>query len=120
MIEKHIPKTETRFDDLVGVASLNFNNNTEFEQFAQRIAGIDITAYQPISARFFIIEQETIVTIYGLDIKKHQEHFARTGKIPVKIYKVETSLEELFKYIKQIDFTLVSGQYEVEDFEVIN
>lgn len=118
MIEKHIPRTETRYDDLAGAASLNFHNNTTFEEFAQRIAGVDLTKYKPISVRFFIIDKETIVTIYGLDKLNYQEHYTKTGKLPVKKYKIETSLEELFKHIKQIDFTLVSGEYDVEDFEV--
>lgn len=119
MNEKHSVRTETRYDDLAGAASLNFSDQTDFFLFAEQVAGVDLTKYEPISLRVFAIEKEIMVTVYALDKENYQHHYEQTGKLLVKKFKTETTLQQLFKYVKQLDFTMVSGEYDVEEFEVI-
>lgn len=118
-MEKHIPKAETRYDEMAGVASLNFKDEAHFEKFAEEIAGVDLAKYTPVSLRVFF-HKEIVITVYALIKDEYESHRAKTGKLLVKKFKVEVSPINLIPYIKQADCTLVNGEFDVEDFEVVN
>lgn len=110
--------TETRFDDLTGAISLNFKEGTNFESFAAEVARVNLQKYQPISLRVYLLS-EIVITIYALDKEHYKSHMEQTGKLLVRKFKVDISLQEFLSRIKQVDFTLVSEGYNVEDFDVI-
>lgn len=118
-MEKHIPKTETRFDDMAGAVSLNFRDSIDFATFAREVAGVDTDKYEPVSLRVFL-HKDILVTVYAVDKEKVEAHRARTGRVLVKKFKVEVAPADLLSYFKQVDCTVVNGEYDVEDFEVIN
>lgn len=118
-MEKHIPKAETRFDDMAGAVSINFKEGINFEQFASEVAGVDLEKYTPVSLRIFF-HKEILVTIYALIKGEYEDHQTKTGKLLVKKFKAEISPIHLIPFIRQADCTLVNGEYEVEDFEVVN
>jgi hypothetical protein len=111
--------SETRYDDLNGEISVNFNEQVDLNSFASRIAGIDTTKYRPLAVRAYIT-QEIVVTIYALDIEHSRSYTGPTGKIPVRKFKVDVSSQQLFSMFRQIDFTLIAGDYKVDSFDVIN
>ena len=118
-MEKHIPRTETRYDDLAGVVSLNFREDFDFYEFAKNVADVDLDLYEPISVRVFA-HNGIVITVYALDKARYRQHRATTGRLLVRKFKVEVSPVQLAQYVRQIDCTLVNGEYDVEDFEVIN
>ncbi|MDQ3392875.1 MAG: hypothetical protein M3512_01985 [Bacteroidota bacterium] len=117
-MDNKIP-AETRFDDMTGAISMNFAEGNDFNRFAEEVAGVNLQQYQPISLRIYI-QSEVIITIYAVDKMQYESHKSKTGKLLVRKYKLDISLQELFSWFRQIDFTLISGNYNIEDFEVIN
>ena len=109
--------TETRYDDLAGTISINFRDGESFEHFAARVAGVDTTVYQPVAMRAYV-DREVILTIYATQRAHAPIPGEYTGKLPVKKYKVGTSLEELLNSLRQFDFTLMAPGYAVDELEV--
>ncbi len=101
-----------------GVASVNFRDGESLASFAARIARVDLDRYQPIFMRLYV-EHVPVVTIYALDKAHYEAHRQQTGKLLVRKYKVDVKLEEILGYFKQLDFSLLAGDYRIEDFEVI-
>ncbi|CAN5347825.1 hypothetical protein BH23BAC1_BH23BAC1_08380 [soil metagenome] len=116
-MENKVP-AETRFDDLTGAISVNFKESEDFNSFANKVARVNLDKYQPIAVRIYI-SSEVVVTIFALVKANYETHKRQTGKTLVRKFKVDISLQELFTFFKQMDFTLVAGDHKVEDFEVI-
>jgi hypothetical protein len=116
-MENKVP-AETRYDDLTGAISVNFKASEDFNSFANKVARVNLEKYLPVSLRVYI-HNEVIITIFALDKANYETHKQQTGKTLVRKFKVDISLQELFSYFRQIDFTLVAGDQKVEDFEVI-
>jgi hypothetical protein len=117
-MENKVP-AETRFDDLNGAISMNFAEGNDINRFAQEIVRINLEQYQPICLRVYI-QSEVVITIYAIDKLQYEAHKAKTGKLLVRKYKVDITIQELFSWFRQIDFTLLAGDFRVEDFDVIN
>jgi len=117
-MEKEIPHIETRYDDLAGAVSINFTENEDFNTFAYRVARVDLDKYQPVFLKVYI-DKSAIVTIYALDKVNYLAHKEQTGKLLVRKYKVSVSVEELFTHFRQIQFSLVAGNYDVNELDVI-
>jgi hypothetical protein len=117
-MEKPAMHTETRYDDLSGTMSVNFRENEGFEQFVSRVAGVDLSRYQPVAMRLYV-DKEAILTVYATD---RSQTMARenSGKLQVRKFKINVSLEELFSSFRQLDFTLLKEGYAVDTFEVID
>ena len=110
--------TETRYDDLSGTMSVNFRENESFEKFVSRVAGVDLSRYQPVAMRLYV-DKEAILTVYATDLTQTPPA-ENNGKLRVKKFKINVSLEELFNSFRQLDFTLLKEGYVVDNFEVID
>jgi len=119
-MEKHIPKIETRYDDMAGAVSLNFNETMDFNAFSESVMGINLLQYEPVSLRIYLNHKDMVVTVFAIDKKFLITEPQNAGKIRVKKFKKEVAPEILFSYIRQIDLTLVNGDFDVESFEVVN
>jgi len=76
--------------------------------------------FEAIAIRLFIGD-ETLVTIYALDKIRQEDSTIDKNKIPVKKFKLtEVSLPVLFSYCRTFNCTLSTGNYQLEDIEVIN
>ena len=76
--------------------------------------------FEAIAIRLFA-GKETIVTIYALDKTRQENSTIDTNKLPVKKFKLEhVSVRELLQFFEDFNFTLSSGNYNLEDMEVIN
>jgi hypothetical protein len=117
-MEKNTMHTETRYDDLSGTMSVNFRENESFEKFVSRVAGVDLSRYQPVAMRLYV-DKEAILTVYATDQTKTIPA-ENNGKLRVKKFKTNVSLEELFNSFRQLDFTLLKEGYVVDNFEVID
>lgn len=116
-MDRKLPPSETRYDDLVGVVSVLFKQKDNFNSLCQEIAGYDINQFEAVAFRVFI-ENKPIVTIYAID-KAHSKSVTE-GKLPVRKFKKEIDLQDLFQRFGQINFTLTTGEYDLEDMEVTN
>jgi len=117
-MEKPTMHTETRYDDLSGTMSVNFRENEGFEQFVSRVAGVDLSRYQPVAMRLYV-DKEAILTVYATD-RSQTIPRENTDKLQVRKFKINVSLEELFSSFRQLDFTLLKEGYAVDNFEVID
>lgn len=115
-MEKPAMHTETRYDDLSGTMSVNFREGESFEQFVSRVAGVDLSRYQPVAMRLYV-DKEAILTVYATD-RSPTIPRENNGKLQVRKFKVNVSLKELFNSFRQLDFTLLKEGYAVDNFEV--
>jgi hypothetical protein len=119
-MEKHIPTLETRFYDLAGTSSLNFNKDFDLEKLATELTSIDLSKYKPLAVKVYM-DKEIILTFFAAD-KEYlaQEDALENERIPIKKFKVTVDQATLSRYVKTIQFTLVCDEHKVENFEVIN
>lgn len=115
-MEKIVLPYETAHNDLVGSVSINIRES--FNEFAASLAGYDKDRFEAVAMRFFM-ENNPIVTFYALD-KERAQRKENDGKLPVHKFKREIQFEAFFKLIKEFDFTVTSGQFNIEEMEVIN
>jgi hypothetical protein len=86
----------------------------------QYIDGYNPDRFEAVAVRLFA-GRETIVTVYALDKTRQDNSSNPEAKLPVKKFKLEyLSVKELFDFFEEFNFTLSSGNYNLEDIEVIN
>ncbi len=65
--------------------------------------------------------KEIIVTIYALDKVRQEGTNFLPDKFPVKKFKLEKiQFDQLYKYLEEFNFTLSSGNYSLEEMQVLN
>ena len=118
MQNSQLPPSETRYDDLIGVVSVNLPEGEDLNHVASKIAIYDPTRFEAVALRVFI-QNLPVVTLYAID-KQMQQRTDDKGKLMVHKFKMEMSFEELFSKFKNLNFTLVTGEHHIENMEVIN
>ena len=87
---------------------------------AQYIDDYNPERFEAIAIRLFA-GKETIVTVYALDKTRQENSTVDTAKLPIKKFKLEhVSVRELLQFFDDFNFTLSSGNYNLEDMEVTN
>lgn len=117
-MEKKLPPHELRYDDLIGVVTINLKDKEDFNTFASGIAGYNPERFEAVALKVFI-EHKPIVTIYALD-KEIVTGSLKKDKKPVHKFKIEMNFEELFGKFRKFSFTVVTGDYNIEEMEVVN
>jgi hypothetical protein len=118
-MKKNMPPVETRFKDLSGNISVNLVDQMNFTELASKLAGFNPDRFDAIAVRVFI-EKGLQVTIYALD-KSRQDNSSKTDKLPVHKFKLDgVNLSAIMPMIQQLNFTLTTGEFNLEDMEVIN
>ena len=112
------PPVETRFKDLTGNISVNFKNDVDFTKLIATEAGFNAERFEPIAIRVYL-ENEIQVTVYAID-KDRQKQGNGSGKLPVHKFKIGSDFFEIMSMIKDLNFTLSTGAYDLENMEVIN
>jgi hypothetical protein len=118
MQKPQLPPSETRYDDLIGVVSINLKEGEDLNLIASRIAIYDPERFEAVALRVYI-QQQPVVTLYAMD-KQMQDRTGEDGKLLVHKFKMEMSFEELFSIFRNFNFTVTTGQYNIEQMEVIN
>ena len=116
MTGKKLSPKETRYNDLVGVVSINLEDTRDFNSLGASLAGYSPSRFQAIALRVYM-ENTPIITVYAIDKDKK---IPDRGRVPVHKFKIEMSLDELFYRIKNINFTVTEGDYDIENMEVVN
>jgi hypothetical protein len=75
--------------------------------------------HEPIALRLFY-GKETVLTLYALDKVKQETSNDFREKLPVRKFKELISLNDLLPFLGELNFTLETGNFPLEDMEVIN
>jgi hypothetical protein len=118
-MKKNIPPVETRFQDLSGNISVNLVDHKNLTELTSSLAGFNPDRFEAIAVRVFI-ESALQVTIFAID-KSKQENWSKTDKLPIHKFKLDvTDLSVIMLMVQQVNFTLTTGEFDLEDMEVIN
>ncbi|MBA2422561.1 MAG: hypothetical protein H0V61_04985 [Chitinophagales bacterium] len=104
-------------DVMAGFVSVTFKENDDFNIFCARVAGYNAERFEAVALRFFTGE-ETIITIYARD--KSRKTTSDEHHLAVHKFKILQSMEEFFKEIRQMNFTISNSQFDMWDMEVTN
>ncbi|MEP7142901.1 MAG: hypothetical protein ABI707_08525 [Ferruginibacter sp.] len=104
-----------------GNISLKMANGQNLDDFcADHIYEYNRDRFEALAIRVFVGD-ETVITVYAVDKARQEGSTFSDGKIPVKKFKINTlPLSELFSYCESFNCTLSTGNYPLEDMEVIN
>jgi hypothetical protein len=102
---------------LTGFLSVTFKPGDEFNTFCSRLAGYNVERFEAVALRFFSGE-ETIITIFAAD--KMKMGTSPDGHLPVHKFKIQCSLDEFFREIRQMNFTISTTKHDMWEMEVVN
>lgn len=113
-----LPPHEFRYSDAAGVIGIHLDDHSDFNRLAAGIANFDTSRFEAIALKVYISNQP-VVTIYAIDLDRRKQN-PDNPKIPVHKFKKEMSLDDLFFHLKHVNFTVTSGEVDIEAMEVIN
>lgn len=107
--------------DLLGAFSVELANNQSLDDFcAAHIMEYNRDRFEALAIRVYVGD-EAVITVYAIDKSRQENSSLGTEKIPVKKFKITTlPVSELFSYCKGFNCTLSSGNYDINEIEVIN
>jgi hypothetical protein len=113
--------TQAVTEQLKGIISVNIANNQTLDEFCvEHIPEYNRDRFEALAIRLFLGE-ETIITIYAIDKQRQEGVTFKKDKLPVKKFKLsDVPLSTLFSYCGAFNCTLTTGNYQMEDMEVIN
>ena len=108
-------------EGITGEMSVKMANGQTLDDFCvQHIHEYNRDRFEALAVRVFVGD-ETVITIYAVDKMRQEGSTFSDGKIPVKKFKLNTlPLSALFSYCDSFNCTLSTGNYPLEDMEVIN
>jgi len=108
-------------DDLGGAMSVKFKTGSAFNEYCQKnIENYNPDRFEMLAIRFYY-GKETIITLYAIDKSRLEGENYDHSKIPVKKFKLKTDfINEFLPFIEECNFTLTTGNYPLNDMEVIN
>jgi len=107
--------------DLSGSIAIELANNQTLDDFCDEyISDYNRDRFEAIGIRL-LLGKETIITVYALDKLRQEGSTYNSDKLPVKKFKLtELPADVLFSYCAGLNFTLSTGNYAIEDMEVMN
>lgn len=109
--------------ELEGSLSIKFANGLTLDDFcSNHISEYSRDRFEALAIRVYV-GLETVITVYAIDkhLRLTNSTSVSAGKLPVKKFKIsEIQVNELFTYCTGFNCTLSTGNYALEDMEVIN
>ena len=107
--------------EIDGKITIKMRENKSFEELCERIIpNYNRDRYEAIALRLYYGD-DVIVTVYALDKSRHEGSNFDKEKLPVKKFKLKgLNLSEVFSLVEEFNFTLNTGNYNLDDMEVIN
>jgi len=108
-------------EDLQGTFSVKLANDQTLDDFCMsHIADYNRDRFEALAIRLYV-GAETTITVFAVDKTRQENSTVMIDKLPVKKFKITTlPMAELFSYIEGFNCTLTTGNYPLEDMEVIN
>jgi hypothetical protein len=115
-------QTDSHKDEqLKGFLSLKLKKDKTLDEFCKSyFDNYDSSRFEAVAVRVYY-GKEMIITLYALDRSRQEGTNYSMNKFPVKKFKKEIfSLNELASFVEEFNFTLNTGNYSLEEMEVIN
>ncbi len=108
-------------EELKGSIAVQLANNLSLDDLCmEHILDYNRDRFEAFAVRVFLGD-ETIITIYAVDKIRQEDESAKVDKLPVKKFKLtDLPVTALFSYCSGFNFTLSTGNYDIEDMEVVN
>src|SRR5438045_680718 len=110
---------ETDGHDLSGYASVDLYKN-DFNSFASKIAKYNPERFDAVALKVFMKNSKPVITLYALDKMYNAAKQLPKKKFPVKKFKLNIGLNDFISNIKQFDFVVSNGKYDVNEMVVEN
>lgn len=111
---------ETRGHDLTGFASVDLYKK-DFNLLGSRLTNYNPDRFEAVALKVFVKAGNPIVTLFALDKYKQKKATAYPkNKFPVKKFKINIEWHELIPLVKQFDFVVSNGKYDIADMLVEN
>ena len=107
--------------DISGGITVKLRDDVTLDDICmQNIPDYNRDRFEAVALRLFA-GKEIIATIYAVDKNRQEGSNFGEGKLPVKKFKIENvSVSKLFDWFQEFNFTINTGNYDIEDMEVIN
>lgn len=108
-------------EDVSGNMTVKMANGQTLDHFCvEHIPEYNMDRLEALAIRVYVGD-ETVITIYAVDKNRQEGSSFTEGKVPVKKFKLtNVPLSSLFSYCDSFNCTLSTGNYALEDMEVIN
>lgn len=108
-------------EEIKGIISASMANGQTLDDFcAEHIADYNRDRFEALAIRLFV-GNETIITIYALDKIRQEDSTLIEGSLPVKKFKLtHLPLSLALTYFSSFSCTLSTGNYDIDDMEVMN
>lgn len=108
-------------EDISGELAVKLANNQTLNDFClQYIPNFNLDRFEAFAIRVFVAH-ETVITVYAVDKTRQEGTTFNPEKIPVKKFKLTTiALSDILSYCASFNCTLTTGNYRLEDMQVIN
>lgn len=106
---------------ITGELTVKLANGQTLDDFCtQHVADYNRDRFEALALRVYLGD-ETVITVYAVDKTRQENTTQIIDKIPVKKFKISgISVADLFSYCEGFNCTLSTGNYAIEDMEVIN
>ena len=108
-------------DDLGGNISVKLKDRNSFNDYcAKHIENYNPDRFEALAIRFFY-GKESAITLFAIDKERQEGDNFSADKIPVKKFKLDMRFAgDVLQFIEECNFTLTTGDYPLENMEVIN
>ena len=111
---------ETRGHDLTGFASVELYEK-DFNLLGCRLANYNPDRFDAVALKVFVKAGNPLVTLFALDkYKQKQSSTYPKNKLPVKKFKINIEWRDLIPLVKQFDFVVSNGKYDLANMLVEN
>ncbi|MCW3086159.1 MAG: hypothetical protein JWP12_3525 [Bacteroidetes bacterium] len=108
-------------EQLKGRISLKLQVDKSLEEFCEKkFENYNRDQFEAVAIKFHYGD-EVLVTLYALDKVRQEGTTFNPKKLPIKKFK-STSFElyDILLFVKEFNVTLTTGNYRIQDMEVIN
>jgi hypothetical protein len=108
-------------NELEGKLTIRLAPGKTLDEFCEKhFENYNSDQFEAVAIRVYY-GKEMVVTLYALDKVKQEGTNYNISKIPVKKFKTTTfGLTELLMFVQEFNFTISTGNFPLEDMEVIN
>jgi hypothetical protein len=108
-------------EELNGYLSVTICNGTTFNEFCKsNFDNYNPELFDAIALRV-LYGKEIVITLYALDKLRQAGTNYGLNKLPVKKFKKTVfSFADILPFIKEFNFTLTTGNYTLEDMDIVN
>jgi hypothetical protein len=108
-------------EKLKGTIAIELKPDKTLEEFCEKnFNNYNHDQYEAVAIRLYF-GKEVVVTLYALDKVRQEGTTYHKDKLPVKKFKMNAVYSaDVLSFIDEFNFTITTGNYPIEDMEVIN